>query len=183
MFREAIVCIDTETTGLIAHKDRVIEIGLVRVEGGVEVSRFHTLLNPEVMLPSIITDITGITDADLDGAPKFRDIAGELAEFLQGALFVAHNAEFDLKFIREEFARIDEAFMPARLCTVKLSRMLFPYEKRHNLASIIERYNFQTDARHRAFEDALVVWNFLEHVRNTVPEEKLNLAIQELIER
>ncbi len=180
MFNEAFVCVDTETTGLLAHKDRVIEIGLVRVENGKEVDRFHTLLNPGVTLPDIITEITGLTDRDLVGAPKFADIADELASLMDGALFVAHNADFDFRFVQHEFARIEQDFAPERLCTVKLSRTLFPYERRHNLAALIERYGFQTDARHRAFEDALVVWNFLEHLKKNVPDDELTRVVGQL---
>lgn len=180
MFNEAIVCVDTETTGLLPHKDRVIEIGLVRIEGGREVGRFHTLLNPGVLLPDIITEITGLTDADVKGAPKFAEIAEELSELLGGALFVAHNADFDLRFIQHEFARINQEFAPEQLCTVKLSRKLFPNERRHNLASLIERYGFAAEKRHRAFDDALVVWNFLEHVKKIVPEEELMKVIGEI---
>lgn len=177
MFNEAIVCVDTETTGLLPHKDRVIEIGLVRIEGGREVERFHTLLNPGVLLPDIITEITGLTDVDVRGAPKFAEIAGELAELLDGALFVAHNADFDLRFIQHEFARIEEEFTPEQLCTVKLSRALFPNERRHNLAALIERYGFNAEKRHRAFDDALVVWNFLEHLEKNIPEDELIRAV------
>ena len=183
MFNEAFVCVDTETTGLLPYKDRVIEIGLVRVENGKEVDRFHTLLDPEVSLPSVITDITGLTDTDLIGAPKFADIADELASLLDGALFVAHNADFDLRFIQHEFARIEQEFTPERLCTVKLSRTLFPEERRHNLAALIERYNFSAEKRHRAFDDALVVWNFLEHVKAHVPEAKLARVVGTLRQR
>ena len=180
MFKEAFVCVDTETTGLLPHKDRVIEIGLVRVENGKEVDRFHTLLNPGVSLPDIITEITGLTDNDVTDAPKFADIADELAELLDGALFVAHNADFDLRFIQHEFARVNQEFAPEQLCTVKLSRALFPNERRHNLAALIERYGFAAEKRHRAFDDALVVWNFLEHVKKNFPEEELKRAVGEI---
>jgi len=180
MFNTAFVCVDTETTGLSPQNDRVIEIGLIRIEGGKEVDRFHTLLDPEVTLPEIITQITGITDADLVGKPKFTDVAVELANILDGALFVAHNADFDLRFIQHEFARLGEEFSPERLCTVKLSRTLFPDERRHNLASIIERYGFSAEKRHRAFDDAQVVWNFLEHVEKTVPKAELARVVGQL---
>jgi DNA polymerase-3 subunit epsilon len=183
MFKEAIVCVDTETTGLLPHRDRVIEIGLVRVEHGREVDRFHTLLDPEVPLPSVITDITGLTDRDLKGAPKFADVSSTLADLLDGALFVAHNADFDLRFIQHEFAREGVEFAPERLCTVKLSRTLFPHERRHNLAALIERYGFNAEKRHRAFDDALVVWNFLEHVQANVPEGELRRTVGMLRQR
>ena len=94
MLHSAFVCVDTETTGLIPLRDRIIEIGLLRIEGGEVTARFQTLLQPDVMLPAIITEITGITDDDLVTAPRFGDVAEQIASLLDGALFVAHNAEF-----------------------------------------------------------------------------------------
>lgn len=183
MHNETFICIDTETTGLLPHQDRIIEIGLVRVEGGKEVDRFHSLLNPGILLPDIITEITGITDRDLVDAPEFADIANELSGLLDGALFVAHNADFDLRFIQHEFARIEQEYFPERLCTVRLSRMLYPQERRHNLAALIARHGFSAVKRHRAFDDALVVWNFLEHVKKNVPEQELERAVGALRQR
>ena len=177
MLTEPFVCIDTETTGLKPDRDRLIEVGLVRIEGGVEVDRFQTLLQPDTPLLSIITEITGITDDDLVSAPRFEDVAEEIASFLDGALFVAHNAEFDYNFLKHEFARVGIDLSLSRLCTVRLSRMLYPEHRRHDLSSIIERYNFSIENRHRAFDDALIVWKLLERMKADLPEEELVRAM------
>src|SRR5690606_11126913 len=102
------VMLDVETTGGKAGTDRVIEIGAVKVQGGEVLDTFSTLLNPSRYIPSFITRLTGINSAMVADAPTFADIAGQLAEFLQGAVFVAHNARFDYGFIRAEFARLEQ---------------------------------------------------------------------------
>ena len=178
MIREPFVCIDTETTGLKPDRDRLIEVGLVRIEEGKEVDRYQTLLQPGISLPAIITDITGITDEDLLDAPRFQDVAEEIASFLDGALFVAHNAEFDYGFLKYEFARVDIDLSLSRLCTVRLSRMLYPEHRRHDLSSIIERYRFPIESRHRAFDDALIVWKLLEQMKSDLPHEDILRAIE-----
>ena len=184
MLAEAFVCIDTETSGLKPDRDRLIEVGLVRVEGGVVVGEFRSLINPQLPLPRIITEITGITDEDVREAPTFDEIAPELAPLLEGALFVAHNAEFDYGFLKHEFARVGVELSLSRLCTVRLSRMLYPEHRRHDLSSIILRYGFSIEHRHRAFDDALIVWKLLERMKADLPEEELVRAMGEVrIER
>ena len=180
MLSEPFVCIDTETTGLRPERDRLIEVGLVRIQDGVEVDRFQTLLQPDVSLPEIITEITGITDDDLADAPHFEDVAEEIASFLDGALFVAHNAEFDYGFLKYEFARVGIDLSLSRLCTVRLSRMLYPEHRRHDLSSIIERYQFPIESRHRAFDDAYIVWQLLERMKGDFPEHELVRAMNKL---
>ncbi len=180
MIEGPFVCIDTETTGLKPDRDRLIEVGLVRIQDGVEVDRFQTLLQPGISLPSIITDITGITDDDLIGAPSFEDVAEEIASFLDGALFVAHNAEFDYGFLKYEFARAGIDLSLSRLCTVRLSRMLYPEHRRHDLSSIIERYDFPIENRHRAFDDALIVWKLLQQMKSDIPEAEIFAAVGKL---
>ncbi len=177
MLHSAFVCVDTETTGLSPLRDRIIEIGILRVEGGEVTDRFQTLLQPDVMLPAIITEITGITDDDLTLAPHFEDVAEEIARLLDGALFVAHNAEFDYSFLTNEFTRVGTILALSRLCTVRLSRMLYPEHRRHDLSSIIERYNFPIENRHRAFDDALIVWQLLERMKSDLPLEDIGRAI------
>ena len=180
MLHSAFVCVDTETTGLIPLRDRIIEIGLLRIEGGEVTARFQTLLQPDVMLPAIITEITGITDDDLVTAPRFRDVAEQIASLLDGALFVAHNAEFDYRFLKHEFTRVGIELSLSRLCTVRLSRMLYPEHRRHDLSSIIERYNFPIENRHRAFDDALIVWQLLERMKSDLPHEDITRAVERL---
>src|SRR5437667_118917 len=93
--------LDTETTGFYSDTDRIIEIGILRIENGVEVGCFNTLIDPERILPTHITNITGITNVMLAHAPRWGEVADDVSAILTGALFIAHNASFDLGFVRK----------------------------------------------------------------------------------
>jgi len=139
---------------------RVIELGVVRVENNRVVSEYKQLVDPGVPIPPIITQITGITDRDVESAPTFRQIADELRELTDGALFVAHNAGFDYGFIQGEYQQIGEEFTARRLCTARLSKALYPEHPKHNLDALIERHSLTMESRHRAYDDALALWQF-----------------------
>jgi DNA polymerase III subunit epsilon len=175
--------VDIETTGLRPTWDRVIEIGILRVEDGKLVKTFQTLINPGGSLPPEIVMITGINPKDLEDAPTFRQIKDELAEILDGCLFIAHNARFDYAFIKNEFKRLGVKFNPKQLCSAKLSRQLFPRRGHHNLDSIIEKFGIECESRHRAFDDAKVIWDFWQCINSQVPEEKLLDCLQKQLKR
>lgn len=153
--------VDVETSGS-GRNDRVIEIGILRIEDGVCTETYRTFLDPEQTLSPWITHLTGITDHDLSGAPLFADVADEVARLLRGAIFVAHNVAFDYAFIKGEFARIDRFFEASCLCTVRLSRELSPRARHHNLTAVIERHKLICESRHRAFDDANALWQFMQ---------------------
>lgn len=156
-----LVFIDLETTGTSPRTSRVIEIGLVRVEEGRVSAEYRTLVNPGELVPEFITSLTGITSAMVASAPSFDEIALTLMEYLDGALFIAHNASFDYGFLSEEYRRIGMSFAHPHLCTAQLSRTLYHEHERHNLDSIIERFQLTPGSRHRALDDARVLWQFL----------------------
>lgn len=97
--------VDIETTGGSPLNSRVLELGVVRVEGGRVVGELRTLVDAGEPVPGWITGLTGIKTDDLAGAPSFREVADELSELLEGAVFVAHNVSFDYGFLRAEFER------------------------------------------------------------------------------
>lgn len=154
--------VDVETTGGSPFFSRIIEVGLIRVERGEIVEEYQTLINPQQEIPEFISRMTGITDYHVARKPKFEDIAEDLLAKFEDAIFVAHNVNFDYSFLKEEFRRAGLVFNSDRLCTVRLSRTLYKEHKRHNLSSIIERYNFECENRHRAFDDAKVLWDFMQ---------------------
>jgi DNA polymerase III subunit epsilon len=175
--------VDVETTGGSPFFNRVIEIGLLRVEKGEVVKEYKQLLNPGIPIPEFITDMTGISEADVAEAPTFEDIADEVLELFEDAIFVAHNSQFDYGFLKEEFRRIGYGFNVDQLCTVRLSRALFKEHKHHNLTALIERYEFECQNRHRAFDDAKVLWDFLQHVHTNVEEKQLQKAFKQLLKQ
>ena len=162
MFEYPVVFVDIETTGGSYRNSRVLEVAAIRYESGEVVQEFSTLINPETYIPSSITSLTGITEADIIDAPKFEDIADELYEVLSGAIFIAHNVRFDYSFLKNEFAHVGIDLSVKLLCTVRLSRALYSQHTGHSLAKLIERHNIPVAARHRALDDARAIHYFSE---------------------
>ena len=173
MFAPAIAFVDLETTGTTPTGDRVTEIGIVRIQDGELVEEWSSLVNPECSIPEEIQVLTGITNAMVRDAPTFSQLAREIRERLDDHLFVAHNARFDYGFIKNEFRRLEMAFTADVLCTVRLSRKLYPEVVGHSLDAIIARHGLEEavagDAqsrtgRHSALGDARVLWRFVQRV-------------------
>ena len=176
LYENNFTIVDVETTGGSPFFNRVIEIGLLRVEKGEVVEEYQSLINPQMPLPEYITKITGLTDEDLIDAPLFEHVAEEVLAKFEGNIFVAHNSQFDYGFLQEEFRRLGYGFTVPQLCTVRLSRALYKEYKHHNLTAIIERYNFECESRHRAFDDAKVLWDFLQHAHTNIEKDQLMKA-------
>ena len=175
-----LVFVDLETTGGNAAHHRIIEIGIVRVVDGAAVEEWSTLVNPECLIPAYIESFTGISNDMVAGAPSFGEIAATVLEKLRPEasvpVFVAHNARFDYGFLRAEFRRAGLEFSSKVLCTVKLSRRLFPQHVRHNLDAVMERHGLACSARHRALGDARVIHDFWLTLCREVREETLAAA-------
>lgn len=183
VLHEPLVFVDIETNGLNHVRGRVVEVAAIRVENGQITREFSQLIDPGVPLPQFITRLTGITQNDLAGAPIFAAIADELHDILSGAVFVAHNVRFDYSFLKQEFKRIGKQFNPRQLCTVRLSRALYPAERSHKLASLIERHNLQVSARHRAYDDAHALWQFVQLAQAQFAVEVLEAAVAKQLKR
>lgn len=169
--------LDIETTGGNLRRDRIIEIAILRVENGKLKKKINTLIDPDSYIPKDITSLTGINEIMLKSAPTFSSVKDELVDVLKECTLVAHNASFDYGFLLNEFKRCGIAFKAKRICTVKLSRHLYPQFKSHNLDNIISRFNLNCDSRHRALGDARVLWDFYNIVCKSFPEEKLLTVI------
>jgi DNA polymerase III subunit epsilon len=173
-----LVFVDLETTGGNAAYDRITEVGIVRIKNGELIDEWSSLVNPERPIPAYIEAFTGINDRMVAAAPRFADIAAQVREKLHGAVFVAHNARFDYSFLRSEFLKANMSFSARVLCTVKLSRRLFPEYVRHNLDAVMERNGLSCSARHRALGDARVLHDLWFKLRRDVPEARLAAAVQ-----
>ena len=172
--------VDLETTGSTATTDRITEIGIVEVDADGTVREWQQLVNPGIHIPPFIEQLTGISNAMVAEAPPFEAVAAEALKRLQGRLFIAHNARFDYGFLKSEFQRLGITFRGSMLCTVKLSRALFPEHKRHNLDSLIERHGLQAAARHRALADAQLIHQFWQkiHVDRSIEDIEAALKAQ-----
>lgn len=176
------VMLDLETTGGNAVHDRITEIAAVRVENGMEVDRWSTLVNPGVRIPPFIQNLTGISDAMVQDAPSFDEVAPRLMKMLDGAVFVAHNVRFDHGFVLNELARMDVALKVKTLCTVRLSRTLYPQHKGHGLDAIMQRHGLQTLSRHRAMGDVELVRAWLEIAARELGAEAVGEAANRLLQ-
>lgn len=161
IFSRPLVVLDLETTGTGIMRDRITEIGLIAVENGEACGEWSSLVNPQAWISPFIERHTGITNGMVTDAPLFADLAPDLHRRLTGRVLVAHNVRFDYGFLVNEFRRCGITFQEQTLCTVQLSRRLFPRERRHSLDAIIERYGLPCDRRHRALDDARALWHFL----------------------
>jgi DNA polymerase-3 subunit epsilon len=175
-----IACVDLETTGGHAGRDRVMEAGIVLLEGGAVVEEWSTLVNPGVRIPGAIQQFTGITEDMVADAPPFAAVADDIAARIDGRLFVAHNARFDYGFLRGEFRRLGRRFRAPVLCTVRLSRALTPDERGHNLDVVMARHGIGCAARHRALGDARVLAEFLGVARARWPAATLDPIVARL---
>ena len=172
--------IDLETTGATATADRITEIGIVEVDEDGSVREWQQLVNPGTRIPPFIEQLTGISNAMVADAPPFAAVADETLRRLEGRLFIAHNARFDYGFLKNEFKRLGITFRAPVLCTVKLSRTLYPEFHRHNLDSLIERHGLQADARHRALADAQLIHQFWKKIHVDRSSEDIAAALKKL---
>ena len=122
----ALAFVDLETTGATATSDRITEIGIIEVDADGSVREWQQLVNPGTRIPPFIEQLTGISNELVAAAPPFAEVADETWRRLAGRLFIAHNARFDYSFLKNEFRRLGVTFRAPVLCTVKLSRSLFP---------------------------------------------------------
>ena len=187
LFAPSLAFVDLETTGTLPAGDAITEVGIVRVDADPDgasepvVSEWSTLVSPGIPIPPEIQSLTGITDAMVRDAPSFGRIADEVAARTAGAIFVAHNARFDYGFLKHAFARLQRRFSARVLCTVRLSRRLFPTEPRHSLDSVIARHRLPIDGRHRALGDARVLWAFVRALYRDLAPEAIEQAARRVL--
>lgn len=156
--------VDLEATGSRRGNDRIIEVGIVRVERGCIVEHYETLVNPLRSIPRWIRGLTGIHEAMLQDAPRFHQVAPHILELLSDSVFVAHNVDFDYPFLRYQLR--DAGYRPdpwPQLCTVRLSRCLHPEWDAFRLGAIAERLDLDHEAEHRAVADAQATARVLLH--------------------
>jgi DNA polymerase-3 subunit epsilon len=179
---EPLIFVDLETSGANFANDRIIEIGFVIVDQH-GVHEWSSLVNPGGPVSAFITGLTGIDTQMVSSAPRFEELAPLVLEKLRGRLFIAHNARFDYTFLKREFKRLGIDFRATNLCTVKLSRKLFPEHHRHSLDALLARYAIEVDDRHRALADAQVLWALWQRWHELLPVATVRKTIDLLIGR
>lgn len=174
--------VDTETTGGMADVNRVIDVAAFHVRDGIIMGKFQTLLNPGRPIPPWITQLTGINDDMVKDAPRFDQVAPALRSFLDRGVFVAHNVNFDYRFVQCEYGRLGETWERPKLCTVRMARKLFPELPSRSLGNLCEHLLIDITDRHRAAGDAEATIYVLKHMLKRFTAEH-NLETLEHLER
>lgn len=170
--------IDIETCGgkFNYPTGRITEICVLIHDGLSVVDKFSTLIDPECYISPLYTNITGITNQMVVGAPKFHQVAKKIHELTDNKTFVAHNVSFDYNFIKAEFASLGFHYERKKLCTVQMSRKLIPGHKSYSLGKICEALKISNSARHRAEGDAVAtakLFDILMQVRTSKKQIRL----------
>ena len=176
--QQTYVVVDVETTGGKAGLHRVTEIGAVKVRHGKIVDEWSSLINPQRMIPARITQITGITNEMVASAPVFSSVAESFFDFMEDAIFVAHNVNFDYGFIRAEYKMIDKDFKFPKLCTCSSMRKLYQGYASYSLKNLCHVFDINLDNHHRALCDAKAAAELLRLV-NEKRLETCMLSIEE----
>lgn len=161
MLPQNYVVLDVETTGLDPARDKIIEIAVVRLEGGDIARQYQTLVNPGRPIPPAIERLTGINDAMVREAPPLHEVLPGLLELFKDAVPVGHNGTFDLAFLNQV---LGHGWHSPLLDTLALSRILFPCLASHRLDYISQHLAFKTTGHHRALDDALTTARLLENL-------------------
>ena len=155
-FDEEYVAFDLETTGLYARRDKIIEIGAVRMKNGQEIERFQTFVDPGCRLEKRTTDLTGITDDMLRGAPKIAEALPKFLEFVNGSVLVAHNASFDTTFIQHACEKQGIPYELTSVDTLTISQNILTHLHKFSLDVVAKDFEMDDFNHHRAGDDALV---------------------------
>ncbi len=183
-WNQKFVVVDVETTGHCSEKNRITEIAYVLIEGGEIIKEYSSLINPHQYIPQFICNLTGITNEMAFNAPEESEVLKFIAQMLneKDVIFVAHNVNFDLKFVKQLFQREGYHFPSIpKLCTYKLAKNLLPTEQKKNVGALAQYFDIKIKNRHRALGDAkataLILIELLE-----ILENKHNLtSIEEVI--
>lgn len=156
------VSLDIETTGLNPMRDKVIEVGAIKVINGEIVDTFSTLINPLVPIPYNITRITGLYDEDVNGEPVFNEIASDLYNFINGFIILGQNIKFDLSFLFEAFKEVGIEINNDYVDLLRISRKKSPNLSNHKLGTVANHLNVSYLGAHRAINDAIITYKCYE---------------------
>lgn len=163
--------VDIETTGGYAANNAITEVAIVLHNGNREVKRYETLINPGMTIPRYVQALTGITDEMVADAPYFNEIAAFLHEWLQDAVFVAHNVNFDYSFLKHQLKACGLDLECKKLCTIRLSRKVFPGSPGYSLGKLCDHLEIPIPNRHRAGGDAGATVLLFERILQAGGEE------------
>ncbi len=171
IFTSMYTVIDIETTSGSYKSGKITEIAIFVTDGTQVIDQFISLVDPECYIPPYITEITGINNQMVKGAPKFYEIAKNIVEITKNRTFVAHNVNFDYKFIQAEFKTLGYHFDRKKLCTVELSRRYLPGHASYSLGKLCDDLKIELNGRHRAGGDAAATVELFHLILNSYQSE------------
>lgn len=179
---ESYVAVDLETTGIGAKREKITEIGMVRVENGRIASTYHTMVNPRRQIPENIVKLTGITDEMVADAPGIEDILGDVAAFCEGFPLLGHQLIFDYGFLVQAAVNQKMVFQKNGIDTLKLCRALMPAEEKKNLAAACAWFGIIPETSHRALSDAMSAHLLYQELKSRFGEERPELFVEKNLE-
>lgn len=156
--------VDIETTGGYAANNDITEVAIVLHDGKQVVDRFSSLIKPVRAIPRFIQVLTGISPEMVENAPSFHELAPQIADFLAGKIFVAHNVNFDYSFLKYHLDAAGSSLETQKLCTVRLTKKVFPGLPSYSLGNLCRHFEIPITQRHRAGGDADATVRLLEHL-------------------
>mgnify|MGYP001041882384 CR=1 FL=1 len=169
---ESYIVVDLEMTGLHPKKDRILEIGAVRVEDGGITDMFHRMVNPHMRLSKDITDLTGITDEMVSGGCDCAEAVGEFLEFADGFALAGHNLIFDYAFLKQSAVNQGISLQKKGIDTLKLARKFLPEAEKKSLDYLCEYFGITREKEHRALEDAKATAQLLQILQERFYEKE-----------
>ncbi|MBS3123180.1 3'-5' exoribonuclease [Candidatus Woesearchaeota archaeon] len=167
--------IDVETTGLSKYFNHITEIAAVKINNGIITENYQTLVNPQVRIPSFITQLTGINNEMVKDAPTIKEVLPSFKHFLHDDVFVAHNATFDFGFLDHNLKlHHDQNILNHRLCTKKLANRLLPHLSRKRLQDLCQHFNINNVQAHRALGDAQATALVFSNMLNILHEKGIS---------
>ncbi len=168
------IFLDTETTGDQPHRDRIIELSAIKVRGEEILESFDELIDPEMKLPEICEQVSGITQDMVRGKPKFGQVVDRFLEFLGDDIIVAHNADFDRQFVNHELMMAGKPTLSnAQFCTWRLSKRILPKMERYSLEFLADYYGIDKGEAHRALDDTKTAWQFFRKMVGMMRQKDL----------
>ena len=147
--------LDVETTGGKFNEEKITEIAIFIYNGEKIIDKFESLINPSKEIQPFVQRLTGINNELVKDSPKFIDVSKEILEITKNKIIVAHNVDFDYRIIKNEFQNINIKYTRDTLCTVDLSKLIFPDLKSYKLTNLLLNFGIENESPHRASSDAL----------------------------
>ena len=174
--------IDVETTGLSPERDRICEIGVIKIKDGKEVNRYETLVNPQIPLPPGASAVNQITSEMLTNAPPFEKISRQFAGFIDGTILAAHNAQFDLGFINSAFERDGHPrWAGTTIDTIYIARQAMPGLFSYSLDALTIRLGIPYTRRHRSMADVEITAKLFLQCISMLTEKGIVKTLEDLI--